>query len=250
VRPFLIALQFLTRVPVHLAQAPTQSELGRSLAWYPLIGLLIGLVLLASGSLLAHQMPVLKAAIVLGLWIACTGALHLDGLADLADGWVGGHGDRERTLAIMKDPHAGSMAVVAVVCVLILKFAALTRVLADPLPWPDLRRAAGCVLPALLARTAVPLLLATTPYVRPRGIGSALVAAQSRTSAWLIAGVVMLVTLLWAGRIALLALAASAVTLWILRRACVRRLGGITGDCAGAAIELIEVASVLALALS
>ena len=151
--PLLIALQFLTRLPVRLPGMPAPEQVGRSLLWYPLVGLLLGALLLAAQALLNQQPAVLQAALLLTLWVALSGGLHLDGLADTADAWVGGYGDRERTLAIMKDPRSGPIAVVVLVLLLLLKFAALLVLLQ-----------AGQTLALLLApwlgRSALPLLLA------------------------------------------------------------------------------------------
>jgi len=166
--PLLIALQFLTRLPVSLPGMPTPEQVGRSLLWYPLVGLLLGLLLWGAHLLLGQASAVLQAAIILALWVGLSGGLHLDGLADTADAWVGGFADRERTLAIMKDPRSGPIAVVVLVLLLLLKFAALFTLLQAGqgiylllLPW--------------LGRSLLPLLLATTPYVRVGGLGQALV---------------------------------------------------------------------------
>ena len=127
--PLLIALQFLTRLPVSLPGIPTPEQVGRSLLWYPLVGLLLGLLLWGAHLLLGQASAVLQAAIILALWVGLSGGLHLDGLADTADAWVGGFADRERTLAIMKDPRSGPIAVVVLVLLLLLKFAALFTLL-------------------------------------------------------------------------------------------------------------------------
>ena len=125
----LIALQFLTRLPVSLPCMPTPEQVGRSLLWYPLVGLLLGLLLWGAHLLLGQTPALLQAAIILALWVGLSGGLHLDGLADTADAWVGGFGDRERTLTIMKDPRSGPIAVVVLVLLLLLKFAALFTLL-------------------------------------------------------------------------------------------------------------------------
>jgi adenosylcobinamide-GDP ribazoletransferase len=184
-RPALIALQFLTCIPVRLTPPPHGREVGLSLLWYPIVAVLLGLLLWAAAMVTSRLAPALAAAIVLTVWVAATGALHLDGLADTADGWVGGHGDRERTLAIMKDPNAGPIAGVAVVCLLLLKFGALSALLDGPggTSWTDLRLAFGCIVLPLLARAAVPALMAHTAYVRAGGIGAELAQQQSRAGA-------------------------------------------------------------------
>lgn len=249
-RPALIALQFLTSIPVRLSAAPCGREIGLSLLWYPCVGGLLGTALWATGLLLSGAAASLAAAIVLALWVVATGALHLDGLADTADGWIGGRGDRVRTLAIMKDPYTGPVGVAAVVCLLLLKFAALSALQAGAGMHASgrLGLACGYVLPPVLARAAVPLLFAHTCYVRESGIGAALSRYQSRTGAWWVAGLVGLLALLGCGpRKTLLASAAAAVPCLLMRQAFVRRLGGITGDCAGAMIEVVEVMSLIAL---
>ena len=111
---FLIALQFLTRLPVRLPEAPGEQDIGRSLLYYPLVGLLLGFTLAALAWALGEG-TLLHAAILLAAWVLMSGALHLDGLADSADAWAGGQGDRERSLAIMKDPACGPAGAVALI---------------------------------------------------------------------------------------------------------------------------------------
>ena len=103
IRPFLVALQFLTRIPTPDINKITDKEIGMSQYYYPVIGLIIGLVLTGSSSLISLSTGV-EAALLLAIWVVITGALHIDGLADCADAWIGGYGDKEKTLSIMKDP--------------------------------------------------------------------------------------------------------------------------------------------------
>jgi adenosylcobinamide-GDP ribazoletransferase len=241
-RPLLVALQFLTCLPVRLDPAPSPAETGRSLLWYPLVGLLLGALLwgldAALGAVAAP--PLLRSALLLAAWVGASGALHLDGLGDSADAWVGGHSDRERTLAIMKDPYAGPMAVCAIVLVLLLKFAALATL-------PGLGN--GLLLAPLLGRSAMPLLFASTAYVRAEGLGSPIAANLPRRGAFAVVAVVLLaVCLCW--RIpGALAAAVFMLGFALIRQNLLRRLGGTTGDTAGAMLELIETAVVLILAL-
>jgi len=105
----LIAVQFLTRLPVPFRIDHQPRHIGHSLLYYPLVGLLIGGILLAGAELLQRTSldTGLSAALLLTLWVLLTGGLHLDGLADSADAWVGGLGDKQHTLEIMKDPSCG-----------------------------------------------------------------------------------------------------------------------------------------------
>jgi adenosylcobinamide-GDP ribazoletransferase len=251
-RPALIAVQFLTRLPIRFEPPPARREIGLSLLWYPAVGLLLGLLLWIVGVLLAPLAGPLAAAIMLAVWVASTGALHLDGLADTADAWIGGRGDRERTLAIMKDPCCGAIAVATVVCLLLLKFAALLapRMAAGAAIWSDVHFASDCILPPLLARTAVPILFAHTLYIRTPGIGADLSQYQSPAGGGWVAALTALLVLAACGRRGLLAMAAAAVAFLVMRRAFVRQLGGITGDCTGALLEVTETLSLVVLAAS
>ncbi|QNK03826.1 adenosylcobinamide-GDP ribazoletransferase [Dyella telluris] len=237
-RGLFAAIGFLTRLPVPARVFDGARSPSAQLAWYPAVGLLIGGLLWCLGWLLSGAPPLLAAALLLAGWVVLTGALHLDGLADSADAWVGGMGDRERTLAIMKDPRSGPIGVTAVVLVLLLKFAALAS-----LPHPS----AVLVVAPLLGRAALTFAFMTTPYVRSAGIGSGLVGESPLAcTAALLLAVVLSVLTGWHGVRALVA--ALLVFAW-WRWACRRRLGGMTGDTCGALTELTEMAVLVAWAL-
>jgi adenosylcobinamide-GDP ribazoletransferase len=236
---FAIAVQFLTRWPVHCEWSPRAA--GLSLLFYPLVGLLIGGVLWLLSLLLVGG-DLLASALLVSAWVLMTGALHLDGLADSADAWVGGYGDRERTLAIMKDPYAGPVGVTALILVLGLKWSAVAGLLAEG----DLL---GLVLAPVLARTAVLALFYSTPYAREQGLGAALAQHLPRREAARVLLAVGALTVLAGGRDGIWLLLAAFVALVLLRAMMMRRLGGTTGDTAGATIELVEVAVLAAYAL-
>jgi adenosylcobinamide-GDP ribazoletransferase len=240
--PLLIALQFLTNLPIRLPGMPQPEEQGRSLLWYPLVGLLIGLVLVCGNWLLDGSANLLVAAVLLTLWVGMTGALHLDGLADTADAWLGGFGDRERTLTIMKDPRSGPIAVVVLVLLLLLKFAAL---------WVLLGADSGLalLLAPLLGRAALLALFLNTPYVRPGGLGQALAEHLPHDAGQKVLLATALGILLLGGWSGLLALLIAAAVFYLVRRSLMSRLGGTTGDTAGALLELVECAVLVGLAL-
>lgn len=240
-KALLLALQFLTCLPVSLKTAPDQADWGRSALAYPVIGLLIGLLLAGLQQLIGHADPLLQAALLTAVWALITGGLHLDGLADSADAWVGGHGDRERTLAIMKDPRSGPAAVSTVMLALLLKFVALAALVKTG-AWPVL------LLAPVLSRSALVMLLLTTAYVRPGGMGSAIAEHLPRAAA-VLALIMVAAGSLLAGKAGALALAMAVAAWWVLRWMMMRRLGGMTGDTLGAAVELTEVAVLVALAL-
>ena len=253
-RAALVALQFLTRLPLRIEPPPSAREIGLSLACYPVVGFALGTTLWGLALVSSRLPALLGAAIVLAAWVLMTGALHIDGLADTADAWVGGHGDPERTLSIMKDPRSGPVALAVVNCLLLLKFAALAALVASTAthshaaPWHDPRLAAGCILPPFLARAAIPLLFAHTPYVRAQGIAQDLAAHQSRRAGALMIALSVLGTLAVYRTLGAIALAAAAIAYGVIRSGLVRRLGGFTGDGAGALIEVIEAVCLVAIA--
>jgi adenosylcobinamide-GDP ribazoletransferase len=239
---FLIALQFLTCLPVRLTSMPSPEQSGRSMLFYPLVGVVIGLVLWGLASFLIDAPVLLTSALVLALWVAFTGALHLDGLADSADAWLGGLGDRERTLSIMKDPRSGPVAVAVLVLVLLLKFTAIAAILASG-------HLSALVLAVVAGRGAMVMLFLTTPYARQGGLGESMARHMPKAGArgvllatalgiWVVGG--------WAGFSLLLIVALLFVA---LRRTMMRRLQGTTGDTAGAMLELTECAAIVWLAL-
>lgn len=239
-RPLLIALTFLTRLPLPLRGEVAGPDIGRSLAFYPLVGLLIGALLAAGGWLLMEVSAPLAAALLLALWVLLTGGLHLDGLADSADAWAGGLGDPERTLAIMKDPACGPSGVTMLVLVLLLKWVALTTLL-EYGAWEVL------LVAPLLGRAAIALLFLTTPYVRPGGLGSALAEWLPRRALGALLAALGLVLVLFSPWPALLG---ALVMLALLRWLMLSRIGGTTGDTAGATVELVELAALLAAVLA
>ena len=138
-RALACAMQFLTRIPLATQTLFDNKDYANSLAWYPVIGLILGwlgLALRCSSDRLSSAS--LAASSVLAVWVLLTGALHLDGVADCADAWVGGFGDREKTFQILKDPRSGPIAVVVLVLVLLLvKWADARRCCSAPSHWLD-----------------------------------------------------------------------------------------------------------------
>jgi adenosylcobinamide-GDP ribazoletransferase len=182
--------------------------------------------------------PGVVAALLLALWVFATGALHLDGLADSADAWIGGFGDRQRTLDIMRDPRCGPVAVAVVAVLLIAKFAALEALIATN-AWLAVAAA------PVLGRTVVPLLFVTTRYVRSGGVGAVLAERLPRKPAVAIVACFALL-----GGIANLWMALTAGIVFIVLRAMmVHRIGGTTGDTAGAMVELVETGTLVTASL-
>ncbi|MCS3526269.1 adenosylcobinamide-GDP ribazoletransferase [Acinetobacter johnsonii] len=233
--PFWIALQFLTTFPVRLSTMPTPQQNAQALLFYPVVGLLIGAILYGI-TLLLYALPlVLLSSVILVLWIWLTGGLHLDGLADTADAWVGGFGDKARTLEIMKDPSCGPIGVLSLVIVCILKWSALYVLLQKQLY-------IALILFPMLGRLVPLFFFLSTDYVRAKGLGSQLSQYLVRPMAVAILLLTPLVVLYWAW-IGIVVIITFYLVLWYLRYKFIQRIGGVTGDTIGASIEIIELAT-------
>lgn len=231
---FRSALSLLTILRV----APGESrEPGRMYAWFPLVGLLIGGAAAASAWL---PLPApLRAFITLGVWVGMTGGLHLDGLADACDGLLATVSP-ERRLEIMRDPRAGSWAVIGVTLLLLGKLVALQNV-----------PAAYLILPPVVGRWVMVLAAWGFPPARStgaaahfrRGLGVAQV-----TIASLIAALVLAVVAVAAWWLAALMAVIGPLCAWLVGRWAAQRLGGgLTGDVYGALCELSELVCLLLL---
>jgi adenosylcobinamide-GDP ribazoletransferase len=230
----LVAIAFLTRLPVPIRDTGAD-DFAKAVRLYPLVGLVIGGVIATAGWLGALLDPWLGALAALLAWVWITGALHLDGLADLSDGLGAAHGDRARLLTVMADPHIGSFGVVAIVLQLAAKLVLLHLLL--PAAWP-----AVLAIPAL-ARFGPLVWARYLPALRPGGLGAAIAGAvRGRDLAgWL--------ALLAAACVAFPVLAVDVPLIALIGLWFARKLGGVTGDVHGAGIELLESGLLLALAI-
>jgi adenosylcobinamide-GDP ribazoletransferase len=238
---FLTALEFLTRLRVRRTPLGDLRSVADAQAWFPLVGLVIGALLVAVDWLARRALPDASAAVlVVVALVAITGALHLDGLADAADGLLSGR-DREERLRIMHDVHAGSYAIVAIVCVLAMKWAGIAAL-------PSGAHYEALLLAPCLARFAMLLASATAPYARPGGAGAAFHARAwpVATTAGAATALAASIVLFGAGGVAIVAFAAACgVAAGAIGR---RFVGGMTGDLFGATIEVSEALLLLAIA--
>lgn len=239
-----MAASFLTRL--HVPTVAGAADVGASVRWFPLVGAMLGGVGAGVAWMLRDlggMPPTMTAAIVVAFGVWVTGAIHLDGLADTADGFGGGR-TREDVLRIMRDSAIGSYGATALVLVLTIKTLAIAELLQR-----------GPVLPFLTAapavsRWTVAVLAAWLPYARDgAGLGRAVTGEQRRNGlliATVSAALIAVTALRLEGMILLVV--AGAVTLWI-GRFTRRRIGGVTGDVFGAAVELAETAVLIAAVL-
>ena len=232
---FLAALRFLTIVPLAWRCEQDGRFFAASLAWFPVIGLLIGL---AGAVLISCLMPffppsVLAMAVIV-LMAGASGCLHLDGLADSGDGLLSAR-SRERILEIMRDSRSGAMGVIAIVVVLLGKFAALSSLKGSTLIFT-------LIAMPLAGRCAIVLTMACLPYARQgEGLGQLFYSPSTRlTALW---ALIFLAALLACGgwRMSLTVLIAILITVLLFSLWCRAKIGGATGDTLGAVCELTEM---------
>lgn len=231
---FLLAFQLLTIIPITHSFAASNKQLGHSSLWYPVIGLFIGGILAGTALLLTNIPLQIQAVLILMLWVLLTGGLHLDGLADCADAWVGGHASRQRTLEIMKDPASGPIAVIVLILLLLLKWSIIGQLLKQ-------QSLSALLLTPMLGRLAILILMLSTDYIRSGGMAERLTTNLPRSAAYVLSLTCLLIGIYF---LSLLAISFMLFTLFIIRYQAKKRLGGATGDIYGAAVELTE-ASVL-----
>jgi adenosylcobinamide-GDP ribazoletransferase len=230
-----LALTFLTRFPWPWRGPASPEELARSLFWFPWVGALLGLLYWGAWAGLLKIFPgPAAAALLLTLTVWITGGLHLDGLADTADGLAGGRTPEERR-RLMKDSRLGTFGAASLVLVLLLKFAFLLGLAQG-------EAARGLIIFPLVSRWGVVLLAYLSPYARPEGgLGEAMVAgARGRLLAGA-TGSALVLAFLALGLRGLILMGLAALATWLLSLYFRQKLGGVTGDVLGAVTELLEV---------
>jgi adenosylcobinamide-GDP ribazoletransferase len=238
VQYFLIATQFLTRLPIpaRLQSVWGMEDLRDSVHMFPLVGVLVGLgaSLVYASAVFLNLPPVIAAILAVATQILMTGALHEDGLADVCDGFGGGR-TREQKLEIMRDSRLGTYGAIGLILSLALRIAAITY-LADPITV-----APALIAAAALSRAAMPVAMWLMPQARTEGLA----ASAGRTGcARVLVGVglgVAVIFLCLPLIVASVAIAASAVSATALLGLSQRQLSGITGDVLGLVQQLVEI---------
>lgn len=231
---FFAAVRFLTVFPVPGRRGAGADDLCRSLFWFPVVGLLLGAVGGGLFYLIGPLMPpALAAVLAVAILAGFSGCLHLDGVADCADGFFSSR-PRERIMEIMRDSRIGAMGVIAIFFVLAVKVAALQALSLEEF-WKVL-----FIMP-IAGRTGILLMMSFLPYAR-KGGGLATVMYDNRTFLHTLSGVTILLVFSWfsAGPSGLLAAADTMVLLLVFCAYVYFKIGGATGDTLGAACEISE----------
>jgi adenosylcobinamide-GDP ribazoletransferase len=227
------AFSFLTAIPAHAD--PRERKPGWIFSYFPLVGLLIGGILFLGADLRAFPHD-LNAFMLLFIWVALTGGLHLDGFADSCDGLLATT-TPERRLEIMKDPRAGSWAVVGLIILLLGK-------------WLALREISGMmlILAPVMGRWAMVLAASIFPYARgTSGVGGHYRQGLGRVQVTIASIVALGTGAAYGWPVALVMILPLAVTGIIGRWASPRLGGGLTGDVYGAICEVTELVVLLTL---
>jgi adenosylcobinamide-GDP ribazoletransferase len=238
--PPVLAVQFLTAVPIPLAMPAHPRHLGRALACFPLVGAALGVALAGLDSVLGRVLPVpVSAALILVALTLLTGGLHLDGLMDACDGLFGGRSP-ERRLEIMRDSRVGAFGVMAGVLQLLLKYSVLAAVA------PELRGQA-LVVALTGGRWAMAAATWAFPYARPSGLGAAFKAGVRWPAVAVATALALVVVWVALGPTGLLLLVVAVALAGLLGAYMKGKLGGLTGDCYGAIDEVVESGLLLVL---
>jgi adenosylcobinamide-GDP ribazoletransferase len=235
-RGLRLAAQFLTRLPVPGVRDFSPADLARSATWFPFVGLVLGTLVALATFALGHRSAALAGVVGVLAWVWLTGAMHLDGLADLADALGASHRDPQRFLAVLEDPHVGTFGVVSVVFALLLKVAGLALLTTGDL-WS---------VPLILAWARLGT-LAWARWLQPLKPGRGERFSWQLSVGWIAFWTVLLLaaSVAFAPVLCAAPLVIAAWGGWLRVR-----LGGMTGDCLGAGVEVTEIALLLLVALT
>lgn len=228
------AFRFLTIIPMPGTFGTDYDDLKGALPFFPVVGIVLGLISGAAAWVSWQFLPPPVAAVtVTFVLLSFSGALHLDGLADSADGFFSSR-ERNRMLEIMRDSRIGVMGVIAVVMILLLKVSVLSGLERD-----DAVRAV-LVMP-VAGRAALVMMIYFLPYVRKEGgLGSPFYSGRAGWSLWLALVLLFVAGLAAMGIKGLVAVTVVMIVVFLFSRLCLRKIGGATGDTLGASCELAE----------
>jgi adenosylcobinamide-GDP ribazoletransferase len=238
---FLTAIEFLTVLPISRKRGPIRDvELGLAAAFFPLVGGILGIVLVALNATLLFILPRNTTDLILIIvLILLTGGLHLDGLADSIDGLYASR-SRKRALDVMRDSRLGSMGAVAIILCLLMKYLCLTGI-------PTSIKPSALVVMPLLGRWSMVHIAFLCPYAREgSGIGRAF-CEHVQKSHWIFASSLTILTGLgflgWRGMVVFLLILLLST---LISNYSINRIGGVTGDVFGASEEIVEAMTLLA----
>ncbi|MFH1823738.1 MAG: adenosylcobinamide-GDP ribazoletransferase [Candidatus Firestonebacteria bacterium] len=240
-RNFLIALQFLTRIPVKIQREIKESDLVNSVVFFPLAGLILGLILVGTNFILSLFLPSFASLLLtFAVYLLLTGCMHLDGFADTIDGLYGGK-TKEEIFKIMDDSHLGAMGAVWLFIILILKVFLLVNFNISNLN-------IAFILMPVLSRTGIILQMFFAPPAKNNGLGSIFCKKVPFKQLIMAIGFSFLISLL-VGLNGIFAFLITTVISILIALYFVKKIGGITGDIFGFTVEIIEICVLIILSL-
>lgn len=240
-----MAMGLLTRIPMTSfkygdSDGDMEEVRSRSILFYPVVGLLLGCLLIFVEWILPNSLSVLvKSAVLLIAWVVLTGALHLDGFADSIDAAFASHKglDKEKVLEVFKDPNTGAMAVIALVLLLLLKLSLIASLVDQKNSFYG-----WFIASAVLSRLLAVIYIYCTPYARTYGIASGFdLKLYSNHILGLCAAVALVTYILEDFFMTILLILLMGALLYAWRFFWLKRIHGYTGDCIGALIEMTEI---------
>lgn len=235
IKGFILSLQFLTRLPINIPIDFNDQNLRKSTFFYPLVGLILGVLSSLPYVLLANYNVDIASFLTLFLMIILTGGLHLDGLSDTADGFFANK-DREKTLEIMKDSRIGAFGVLSLILLILFKYILISN-FRNYLPL-------SLILSMANGRLVVLLQIVFKKVARPGGLGDMLHSSNPRN--YIIgSSLIYIIALALVDVKFLLPLLGALIIGELLANYSYKKIGGLTGDLYGAIIEVTEVISLL-----
>jgi len=242
--PLLSALHFLTTIPLLPERPFSQEEFGRSVGYFPLVGVIIGGLLFGISYLSGIIFPeAVVAALILTSWLALTGTLHLDGFLDAFDGLLGGR-DASTRLEIMKDERVGAFGFAAGMSLILLKYVALLSIVGGSMP------TIGLLLAPTLGRWSISLAIVIFPPAREDGLGRGIKDYASWRQVVIATGTATLIAIITIQWIGIAVMGIVALVVWLCARFTMQRIPGLTGDIYGAICEITELVVLLFLIIN
>ncbi|MDP4146412.1 MAG: adenosylcobinamide-GDP ribazoletransferase [Bacillota bacterium] len=236
-KPLILALQFLTRLPVNISVDFERENISRSTIFFPLVGMLIGAIAAVIFYLLSFINKDLAALAGVFTLVMVTGGLHIDGLSDTADGFFSSR-PKEKILEIMKDSRVGAFGVIAIIFDILFKFVLLKNM-------QTLIGVMALTLSCGIGRSMIALMFSFGKTARPGGLGELFMNKNSKKY-FVIAVLIFIIIGCFLGKIGFLAaLFAALIFTLLFMRYSYKLIGGLTGDVYGANCELCEIVSLI-----
>jgi len=235
IAPLSLAFSFLTRLPFFEAKEYDDDDFKRSFVFFPLVGFFLGIVFVLVGYLLLSLGADTRIAsfFILLLSAIATGGIHLDGLADSADGLFGGN-SKEKILRIMKEPAIGSFGTTALFLILIGKFSAIVSIL-------DAGNVSLLISAYTISRWGMVAGSFNALYPRDVGTGKAFIGAVSQNDFLISTGITFLILFFVSGLFSLILFVLAGFIIAVIRIFAEKKIGGVTGDILGAISEVVEL---------